>query len=263
MFNLLHRTVLIAVNGAAHSFQYAAPFMTAVAAVAAVYWRGDLLPPFGAAILALVVLAAFGIPYIGAVLHTMLRGETPPFVQVLRWRLRDLDFLLFMAAAFLFGGLLIVLIADIGMNLYDYAALQEDNPTRGEKYGYGEGAALVLLFGSRTFAAVFFIAAILLWSYFSRSAMRIAAYMDGYDLSSDEAMVLTRHYKLQIMAVSLLVNTGLSIAVVSTPWGLWEWWLQAIMAGVAAWVFLHINLALSVAMYEKYAAGYQMRLLRH
>ena len=263
MFDLLYRAAAIAVHGAAHSFQYAAPFMAAASASAALsHWRDGWLSPLSAALLSLAVLTAFGVPYVGAVLHTMLRGETPPFRDVLRWRRGDFDFLMFVAAAFLFGGMLTALVAEIAATIHDYAEALASRPSPEEKYGYRSGIVLFALFGSRTFAAIFFICALLLWSYFFRTALRIPAYMDGYDLRSEEAMTLTRHYRLQILAASLLMNTGLSAAAASAPWGVAEWWARAIMVGIAAWSFLHANLALSTAMYQKYTRGYKMRPLR-
>ncbi|MGI9297887.1 MAG: hypothetical protein ACR2QC_08320 [Gammaproteobacteria bacterium] len=269
MFHLLYQAVAVAVHGMAHSFRYAAPFMAAAAVAVTVYRRGDLLSPSGSTLLAAAVFFVFGPPYISAVLHIMLHGKPPPFMRVLRWQWRDLDFLLFMAGSFLFGGMLILFVADVGMSLGDYAALRESPETETEAkpqyagYGYGEGATIVVVFGSRAFAAGFFLAALWLWGYFFRAAVRIPAYMDGYDLRTGEAMTATRNHSLQIVAVSLLINVGLSVAAVSAPWSAAEWWLQAVMAGVSAWAFLHFNLALSVAMYQEYTAGYSMRLLRH
>lgn len=265
MFDILIRATAIAIYGAVHSFQYAAPFMAAAAAVAAVYRRADWLSQTESAALAFAVFLLFGPPYIAAALHIMLRGEAPPFMRVLRWRRRDLDFLVFMAGSFLFGGMLILFVADVGVSLSDYAELREspeDKPQYAE-YGYGEGATIVVVFGSRAFAAGFFLGALFLWGYFFRASVRIPAYMDGYDLSGGEAMDATRNHTLQIVAASLLINTGLSAAAVSAPWGVAEWWLQAVMAGVSAWAFLHFNLALSAAMYQKYTEGYSMRRLRH
>lgn len=262
MFALLYRTVAVAVWGAAHSLHYAAPFMAGIAAVAALYLRGGIVSPFVAALLAVAVLLALGMPYVIVVLHAMLRGEAPPFTRVLRWRRRDADFFVFVAASFVFGGILTALVANIGITLQEHAAILEQDATPGEKYGYGDGAVLVVLSGSRAFAAAFFLVSILLWVHFFRTAIRIPAYADGYDLRADEALTLTRHGRLLILSVSLFMNIGLSSAAFLSPWRDSELWLQALMAGFAAWSFLHANLALSVALYLKYTEGYRMRPLR-
>lgn len=257
----MYDTAETGVRGAAHSLHYAAPFIAAVAVVAALYMHGELLSPYAAAALMLVALLLFGTTYTVAILHVMVRGYTPPFMEVLRWRLRDFDFLVFVALSFIFCGSLVAMVANFGVEMHNYAESLRSAQSPDDKYGYKDSMVLVVLFGSRVFATGFFILSVLLWSFFFRTVMRMPAYIDGYDLRASEALALTRHDKFRILAVSLLMNVGLSAAALSS-WRDTDLWLRALLAGFAVWSFLHANLALSVAIYRKYTEGYRMNPLR-
>lgn len=208
----------------------------------------------------------FGTLYVTAVIGSMVRGQSNKFIEVLLWRRYHLDFLLFSASVFLFMGMLWVVISDIFLTMNEYAEIAQSRAVETgshHSFGYAHGNALIAIFGSRTFAAGFFIAALLLWIYFFRIAIKIPAYIDGFNLSTPEAITLTRPVWSRIALVSLFINIGLSSIAVLAPWDAAQWWEKGMLAALTIWIFLHINLAMSVVMYQTYTEGYQMQLLRH
>ena len=259
MIRILYETFKNAITGAVYSLHYAAPFIATVSVLSALHLYGTVVLSWGAILSAAAVLMIVGTPFVIMVLHIMLRGETPPLLHAVRWGRRELDFLVFTASTFIFGGVIVIFVAHLGVMMHDYAEFLVADEKPHEKYGYGEGVTLVALSFSRGAAALFFLVAVFLWSHFTRTAIRIPAYVDGYDLSTAEARSLTQHGILRILAASLFINIGGVTAATFLPWQSFELWSRALLAGFAVWGFLHTNLALYTVLYHEYTEGYHMR----
>ena len=267
MFRLIFRTIVIAVRAVPHSFGFAAPVMILSAFFVGAYW--EFSPPPFMALLAVICALLFVPPYLSAALDVMLSPESPPtFKSAFSWHRHQIDFFVFTVGSLFFFGILIGALGDIARDLYQVSQELEAEVTAEEakghdKFGYTKGGTLIALFGSRLFAGVALLMAILAWNYFFRTAIKMPGHVDGYDINTEEAMSLTKHYSTQIMAVSLFINVGmLSFLFAVLPWGAAQWWMQALMFGVIIWLFVHINMAMLVAMYWQYTEGYNKRPLR-
>ncbi|MGU9951982.1 MAG: hypothetical protein ACNYPH_06760 [Gammaproteobacteria bacterium WSBS_2016_MAG_OTU1] len=271
MFELLYLTLYAAVYSIKHSFNYAAPFLVLAFAIAATY----LYFPDAVSSYTWLMLTAFLLPllvlYILTTSHAMLHPEDPPvFWRVFQWRVQHWDFLIFVLVLLLVLSFLIVIIGDTVLLLIDYIWFLEGEDQESqinvqitEKYGYERSNILILLLGSRVLTAALFILAMLLWFYFFRSLIKIPAHVENYNLSSEEAMSLTRPEKWKIMAVSLFINIGLLILFSFMAWDELTLWIRALSAVGWLWLLLHVNLAFAVVLYQKYTEGYSMRRLLH
>ena len=267
MFGLVFQTIVVAVRAVPHSFGFAAPVIILSAFFAGAYW--EFTPPPFVALLAVICSLVLVPPYLSAALDVMLSPESPPtFKSAFSWHRHQIDFFIFTVGSLLFLGILIGALGDIARDLHQVsqeleAEVAAEQVAEHEKFGYTQGGTLIALFGSRLFAGAALLMAILAWNYFFRTAIKMPGHVDGYDINTEEAMSLTRHYSTQIMAVSLLINVGmLSFLFAVLPWGAAQWWMQAIMFGVIIWLFIHINMAMLVAMYWQYTEGYNKRPLR-
>lgn len=266
MLGVLYQTVLIGVYGAGHSLAYAAPLAAFAGAFSALYLNYDIRPVWLFA--ALAAALGFLTLYIMAALRAMLYPEAPPpFSEAWRFRRRHIDFLAFSAATFIVLGLLIfALIYTVGTLYVHIEGLENaaaEPPQTGEEYGYGEGSAEVLLYGSRLFTFLSFIAAFILWGLFFRIFIKMPAYADGFEISSGEALDLTSSYRRHILIMSVFLNAAFVAVINALPWGEFVLWVKIAAVECAVWACVHLNLAFSVAAYRRYTEGYSMRPVRY
>ena len=266
MFSILYQMSYVAFYGTRRSLMYALPLLLFIFTTCVIYL--NFKPPL---LLALAVVGGFlflGALYLIAVLTAMLRPQDAfRFIESLRWRRRHWDFLGFSAAAFLLLGVLIVILGDLAHTLHVYSLALESKPTSAaahDAYGYEQGGRLIFLFGSRLLAGVFLVATFILWIFFFRTGIKVPAYVEGYSLRSDEALDLTRLYRWQITAMSLLVNVPLLAALLAIipPWEGLAWWFKSLISCAVVWLFLHMNMSLLIGMYWTYTQGYSMQRLR-
>lgn len=89
------------------------------------------------------------------------------------------------------------------------------------------------------------------------------AYVDGFELSSGEALELTDSYRRHILIMSVAINAAFFAITGALPWEESAPWVRILMAGCSVWGVVHLNLSFSVAAYRQYTAGYRMRPLRY
>ena len=276
MFELFYRTLFIGIISSLRCFSYCLPLMAFVGAMNAAwafapewFWEAWMYwTPVAAAIFFPLMTM-----YALASLRAMLQKEEPlPFLSAMRWRHGCGHFLAFLLPLFLVMAILIAVMGDVIGSLFSQireleelgrqeAADERASPW--QQYGYGQSNVLVLLLGSRLMAGVFAVASLFVWFYFFRTLMRIPAFADNYDLSSEESLLMTSNSKGAIMAASLLVNVSVLSAIGALPWAGVALWLRAFLEGASLGLLVHANLALSVALYEKYSGGYDMRKASH
>lgn len=262
MFGILYQTIVITVYSAGRSLALTTPLAVFVAAV--LYAHHHFGVPLEVWFALMVVLVGLVSMYLVAALRAMLHPESPPdFWDVVLFGRRHVDFLAFSAATFIVLGILIFVLIYIVTMLYGYLeVLAETAPPEGEvgaEYGYGEGGAALFLHGSQIFTVAFFIAAAVLWSIFFRIFIKMPAYIDGFEISSGEALDLTAHNRRHILVMSAVLNAAFLTVTGVLPWEELELWVRYLMVGCAVWGGLHLNLAFSVAAYRHYTEGYQMR----
>jgi hypothetical protein len=269
MIALIFQTIYIAVYNAAKSFYYAVPTLLVFDVLAAAYFHVyESMPPIPLALGAFCIILFFGILYVFVSMRLMLDPHAPPlFMETLLWKRAHSDFLVFIGIFFLLLGVLIMIMADRAQVLSEFTQnliYQRANAKIEEEHSVHQTGIIVVLFSSRVFVGFFIIGMVALWIYAYRACIRIPAYADGWQLSTHEAMDLTKTKILEIIFCSLFINNGLLVfASVVLLWDIDELWLKAVTVGGVFWLFLHANMALSVAMYKRYTEGYQMRRERY
>ena len=94
--------------------------------------------------------------------------------------------------------------------------------------------------------------------HFLRIFIKMPAYVDGFEVSSSEAMDLTAPYRRHILIMSTVLNAIFLTIVGLLPWDALLW-VRILMGGCVVWAGVHLNLAFAVAAYRQYTEGYQMR----
>ena len=173
----------------------------------------------------------------------------------------QVDFLIFTLSSILFFGVLISVLGDIAISMYDSAnELEMQMNDRREsdsytKYGYGGGAIIIALYGSKFFAGAALLGAILLWNFMFRIAIKMPAHVEGNEMTQSQALFITQYHSTEIMAVSLIFNVILaSLVFFALPLDM-GWFERSVVICFVSWLFVHVNMSMLVATYWKICMG--------
>lgn len=266
---LLFHSVSHAVYAARDSFFYALP---AVLCLFAASWMW--LEEINAFIIFVALLAAAmaSTQFLVATIRKMMAPHLfQPYRQAMRWTRASSDFFVFVALAFAAMGALAVFLLDFAVFLYEYSftvsAVRLRRMTAGELENSGIRASFALvIFGSRILAAAALLLAVSLWSRLCRIGIQIPAHVEGYYLSAPEAIDVTRGRAWHLLALSLIINGGISAlggalltAMESSFDGEVPHWASAAATGTGLWVVGLFNAGYWTAVYREHASGYVMR----
>ena len=266
---LLYNSVSHAAYAARDSFLYALPSAACVFA-AAWLWREQANPILvGAALLA----ASLGCTqFIVATIRKMINPHlNPTYREAMRWTRASSDFFLFIALAFGAMGALSLFLLDAAAALYEYSfqvsAMRLRRMASGELEATGDRVSFILvIFGSRTLAAAALILAAALWIRLCRIGIQIPAHVEGYYLSPQEALEVTRGCGWHLLALSLIINGGLSAVGGAVVAGMERSfagdvpaWAHAAVAAAGLWSLGLMNAGYWTACYREHASGYVMR----
>ena len=267
---LLFHSVSHAVYAARDSFFYALP--AAACVFAAVWmWGAESVPGVFVA-LALFAAAAACTQFIIASIRKMTNPHlAQTYREAMRWTRASSDFFFFIALSFAAMGALSLFLLDASARLYEYSAHMSSDWVRrlaedGDKHAHLRSSFVLLIFGSRTLAVAALLVAIALWTRLCRIGIQIPAHVEGYYLSPAEALEVTRGRVWHLLALSLIINGGLSAAggaVITAMESQFESevppWADAAAAAGGLWLVGLLNAGYWTALYQELASGHVMR----
>ena len=265
MFSLIFHTIQLAVRMAGFAAYYAPPLL--ILSTLAFFFNLHFLPPWHINFATIIGVMIFAAPYVAVTLQAMLHPyEAPPsFWRGVLLQPDHIDFMVFITCAFMLLGLVMLTMFDAALFFSETVGdLQEKNTAaQAASYSFQRSSILLLLFGSQAATIIAAVIAIMLWFYFFRSILRMPAHVNGYDISSEEAMDLTRHAKWKIFLSSWILNGAVAAGGLwLLPWKESPLWLQSIYAAAGVLVILHVNISFSVVLYQTITPGYTMRKRR-
>ena len=269
--HLLFHSVAYAVYAARDSFFYALPAAACLFA-AAWLWLEGAHPAFVAAPLVAASLACT--QFIVATVRKMINPHfSPKYREAMRWTRASSDLYFFIALAFAAMGALSVFLLDAAVHLYEYSTKVSAARVRQLAEGGLEKAGLrtsfiVVIFGSRTLALAALLTAVALWIRLCRIGIRIPAHVEGYYISPSEAMEITQGRGWHLLALSLIINGGISAlggALLTAVGHSFDSetpnWASAATTAAGLWVVGLLNAGYWTAIYREIASGH-MHMMR-
>ena len=266
---LLFHSVSYAVYAARDSVFYALP---AALCLFAASWMWLEKAGVAFVIAALFAAAMASTQFVVATIRKMINPHLfQTYRQAMRWTRASSDFFLFIALAFGAMGALTVFLLDFAVFLYEYSlkisSVRLHRMAAGELEASGLRTSFILvIFGSRALAAAAMLLAVSLWSRLCRVGIQIPAHVEGYYLSAPEAVEVTRGRGWHLLALSLMINGGLSAlggglltAMENSFSGETPNWAAAAATAAGLWVVGLFNAGYWTAVYREHASGYVMR----
>ena len=266
---LLFSSVSLAVYNARDSFLYALP--AAACLFAAVWMRGEGAD--AAWVCAALLAAALGCAqFVIATVRRMINAHlSPTYREAMRWTHASTDFFVFIFLGFAAMAALSLFLAGAAALLYEYSFTVSSAWMRRvaeDEYGAFviRTSFLLVIFGSRVLAAAALALAAAMWGRLCRVGIQIPAHVEGYYLSPREALDATRGRGWHLLALSLILNFGLSGLAGALGAGMERSfageappWARGALAAAGLWAAGLLNAGYWTAAYREHASGHIMR----
>lgn len=264
MFSLLYETCRLLLSHFLHCFVYALP---AQAALALCFYLLKSNAPMGLVFACAVVFFLLNTLYIYSGTQQLLKRKpgVVDFIGAMHWRRTHFDFFLYIAIGMIALSALAVYFIDAVGYVQEEVKRLTDLQSEAEHSGEWSAANsyTVILAGSKFLSYTLLILILLIWMRICRVGIRIAAYVEGYYLRSEEALLLTGQNTLAPLACSfvlIVTVTGYTNFLArQVPHETFLWMLPLLWAG-GYFLTVTAHLALWVNVYRVYVkmTGYHM-----
>ena len=188
-----------------------------------------------------------------------IRGKRIPPVNMyllLEWRSKHLDLLLFIAFELLLLVLFVLYFSGALSHFHRLTEILEAEriiAVTENTHSFTTHKLTILLFGSKLLSGVFLFFCLIGWSYICRTGVRLPSIANGIYMRSTEAIKLTKHSTLQLLAVSFLLYfffLGIITTATNNLTDATEQWQYPVLTTVQYFLLTQSHIAMWTCFYH-------------